>query len=182
MKPTKKRKMKKDEPEATATETQNGRYAVRARTFRLRLDKEQRRTLSNWMGGARYTYNAALAAIKRKDIKFSDGISALQRRFVGGKQNARTSGAPDPRVGELVAQKPWLKQTPSAIRTANALCIKPINGGGRHPQVGHTIPQSSVSETRTACRRRLQPRWMRTSTYAALVEYATRICRMHGSH
>ena len=116
MKPTKKRKMKKDEPEATATETQNGRYAVRARTFRLRLDKEQRRTLSNWMGGARYTFNAALAAIKRKDIKFSDGISALQRRFVGGKQNARTSGAPDPRVGELVAQKPWLKQTPSAIR------------------------------------------------------------------
>ena len=108
-----------------------------------------------WMGGARYTYNAALAAIKRKDIKFSDGISALQRRFVGGKQNARTSGAPDPRVGELVAQKPWLKQTPSAIRRdalnhATAYFRSPYfprirnNPNGREYNARHEIEYANV--------------------------------------
>ena len=34
---------------------QDERYAVRARSFRLRLDKDQRRTLCNRMGAARFT-------------------------------------------------------------------------------------------------------------------------------
>ena len=118
MKPTKKRKMNKD---AVASTSNGGdeRYAVRGRKMRLHLDKDQRHTLSNWMGAARYTYNAALAAIKKKDIDFSN-MTKLQSRFVSQKQNSRTSATPDPFVGELLQNAPWLKETPAKIRL-NAL-------------------------------------------------------------
>ena len=62
MKPTKKRKFKKEKPPPLDPPVDE-RYAVRARTFRLRLDKDQRRALCNWTGAARFTYNHALVAI-----------------------------------------------------------------------------------------------------------------------
>ena len=109
MKPTKKRKFKKEAQPPPSDPPVDERYAVRARTFRLRLDKDQRRALCNWihaaagpstlvcgnrgvsqhicdvlysstrqtrpgrfrtMGAARFTYNHALAAIKRREIGF----------------------------------------------------------------------------------------------------------------
>ena len=48
--------------------------------LKIQLDKKQLRMLCKWMGAARFAYNRALAAIKRREIGFSR--TKLQARFV----------------------------------------------------------------------------------------------------
>ena len=56
----------------------------RTRKIRMRLTKSQKKTICNWMGAARFTYNKCLEAVKKE--RFPLNQSLLRDRFVTEKE------------------------------------------------------------------------------------------------
>ena len=87
---------------------------------RTSLDKKQKKTVSNWMGAARFTYNKCLEEVKER--KFPLNRDLLRDKFVTEKALQMT---PDRKnlhkdngivVGAFLKKYTWLKETPKNIR------------------------------------------------------------------
>jgi len=107
------------------------RTVMRTRKLRMRLTKDQKKILCNWMGAARFTYNKSLEAVKKEKLPLDQSI--LQDRFLTAKEQTLPSEMTEKEtalrarrverlsehnivVGKFIEDHPWLKDTPQCVR------------------------------------------------------------------
>ena len=84
LKPPKKRS--RDEKLNKTSTQKSERREQRTRKFRMRLTMEQKKTVCDWMGAARFTFNKSLEAVKNKEKSFPLDQSLLRDKFVTAKE------------------------------------------------------------------------------------------------
>ena len=124
LKPPKKRSRT---PKLKTSSAKTRRVENRTRKIRMRLTKDQKKTICDWMGAARFTYNKSLEAVKKGKFPFDQNV--LRDRFVTAKERSLPRPLTkiqsrrenrlrenDVNVGRFLEEHPWLKNTPKCIR------------------------------------------------------------------